>query len=107
MKWLIAIVCIIPIVNFAPAHAGPEDGQWSLVLYRGTDGGVKCGDLDLACAFKNAGTIENPNVSQAYTRDEFPQPLAACKQEGIILARNPFSPEAGRLFGLLAVAGDR
>jgi hypothetical protein len=51
--------------------------------------------------------MQSPWVSKAYTRDEFPLPLAACIQEGKILAENPFSSEARRLFGLRGVAPDR
>jgi hypothetical protein len=101
-----AALVLAALIPLTCAHAGPEDGQWSLVFYRGTNRGVQCGD-DLACVFKNGGTIEDPSVSAAYTRDEFPQPLAACKQEGQILTKNPFSPEARRLLGLNSVAGDR
>jgi hypothetical protein len=105
-----ALVVLILIPLFATlACSGPEEGQWSLLFYRGSNGGVQCPDgVDgLACALKAGGSLEDPSISKAYTRDEFPQPLAACIREGKLPEENPFSPEARRLFGRSSVAPDR
>src|SRR5437867_3448473 len=105
-----AVLLLISLfANLARSDDGPEEGQWSLVFYRGINRGVKCpnGIEGLVCREKVGGSSEEPWVTRVYTRDQFPLPLATCLQEGKILAENSLSSEARRLFGLRSVAPDR
>jgi len=54
---MLVLAALLPLTS---ADAGPEEGQWSLVFYRGSNNGVKCGNDDIVCMFKNNGTIEEP-----------------------------------------------